>query len=258
MILECLDNELNENRARSSLNVLTPQQEEIRRKQPLTRSSKTEWLRYVHNRWSPITQHLTGQTVIVSRCANCQYRSPRWIHWPILQVTVLTERHKLENGLNEDTAGSEPFEDFRCSGCSSRGDAYDVTRFSRLPNILIIQLLRFLPDQEKKNTIVDFPLEDLNMDPYFLESDAPNPEDSERQVKRPFLYQCYAVIRHHGGTQNSGHYTTIVRQSEQAKSRWTEYDDRSVKEHKTYTSDKRRHDAYILFYRRKADAVQEL
>lgn len=258
MILECLDNELNENRAQSPLNVLTPQQEEIRRTQPLIRSSQTEWLRYVHDSWSPVTQHLTGQTVIVSGCANCGYRSPRWIHWPILQVSIFANRHRLEDGLRKETIGADASKDFRCVGCSHQCDASNETRFSRLPSILIIHLVRFSAGGEKNDTVVDFPLEDLNLDPYFLESDVPYPEDMERQVRRPFLYQCYAVIRHHGGTKHHGHYTTTVRQTEHPNSPWTEYSDLRVKEHNTYESDERRNDAYILFYRRKTDAMEKL
>jgi len=117
----------------------------------------------------------------------------------------------------------------------------------RLPNVLIIQMKRFLKNDNessyfrnasrKINEFVDFPLKSLDMSEYLL---------NKEENKEDWKYDLFGVS-HHMGKLQGGHYTATCYDTVQE--RWLNYDDASVSRatEKEIVSSS----AYILFYRRR-------
>ena len=108
-----------------------------------------------------------------------------------------------------------------------------------LPRILCICLTRFIKQGRyysyTKNTkLVEFPLENLNMEKYMCGPD-----------KKYSKYDLYAVSQHYG-SMGGGHYTAICKNID---GNWYCYDDESV--FRTSNKNVVTSEAYVLFYRRK-------
>ena len=141
-----------------------------------------------------------------------------------------------------------------CSNCKDHVRALKTMRVWRLPNILIIHLKRFefrnVFRRDKLDTLVDFPLEGLNMDPY--SNHRGKADDSGFMDDRvPSDYDLFAVVNHFG-RMGFGHYTAFARSwDETGPSRdWSLFDDSRV----LPVNDPREivgSAAYILFYRRR-------
>jgi ubiquitin carboxyl-terminal hydrolase 4/11/15 len=88
---------------------------------------------------------------------------------------------------------------------------------------------------DKLDTVVDFPIESLDMTKHVLGHDA---------SKGPLIYDLYAVSNHYGSL-SFGHYTAYAKNGDQ----WYYYDDSSVK--KVDPENAIANSAYNLFYRRR-------
>jgi len=138
----------------------------------------------------------------------------------------------------EDLAESEHF---FCNSCKSKQPSTKQLYIQRLPRVLCLHIKRFrwsVYARSKLDTLIEFPLNDLDMSGYLLKntsgtrfSDAGSP-----------LYDLAAVIVHHGTGAGSGHYTAYATNNQA----WFNFNDSSVQEtdHQTVHSSK----AYILFY----------
>ena len=108
--------------------------------------------------------------------------------------------------------------------------------FWSLPQILVITLKRFLPDgQHKINNLVQFPIENLDLNKYIIGYN-----------KSSYLYDLYGVCNHMGGV-HGGHYTAFVKNQDNV---WIHYNDTSVE----IVNDPLQiitPMAYCLFYRKK-------
>jgi ubiquitin C-terminal hydrolase len=105
--------------------------------------------------------------------------------------------------------------------------------FWSFPKIIVIALKRFSHDgMHKINSLVDFPLEKLDLKDYVK---GYNPEK--------YMYNLYGVCNHIGSV-NGGHYTAFVRN---ANDEWIHYNDTNVQKinEKNVVSPM----AYCLFYR---------
>ncbi|KAG0022961.1 Ubiquitin carboxyl-terminal hydrolase 33 [Entomortierella chlamydospora] len=130
---------------------------------------------------------------------------------------------------------------YRCTQCDALNDCRKTFRITQLPETLCIHLKRFRYDtySSKINTYVQFPLDDLDMTPFFKSND-PN---ELRNTK----YELYAMVRHRG-VVGGGHYIGYAKHV--ADNSWYEFDDTYVT--KKSASDVAKMEAYILFYRRKS------
>lgn len=120
-----------------------------------------------------------------------------------------------------------------------RGAKEDVLRqvnFWNFPDVLVLTLKRFSPDGQRKiQTLVDFPLENLDLSRYVR---GYKPES--------FIYDLFGVCNHMGGIMG-GHYTSFVKN---AAGQWIHYNDNMVEivsNPSVIVSPK----AYCLFYRKK-------
>ncbi|XP_038154331.1 ubiquitin carboxyl-terminal hydrolase 11 [Cyprinodon tularosa] len=128
-----------------------------------------------------------------------------------------------------------------CPVCKKHQLATKKLDLWSLPEVLIIHLKRFSYTKftrEKLDTIVDFPLRDLDFSRFLLRKDSSNQEPPSR-------YDLIAVSNHYGGLRD-GHYTSYAQNKDSAQ--WFYFDDSKVtvaSEDQIMTSA-----AYVLFYQR--------
>ncbi|KAF8568674.1 hypothetical protein P879_07479, partial [Paragonimus westermani] len=140
-----------------------------------------------------------------------------------------------------------------CDHCEEKTVCLIQNTISRLPDVLIIHILRFHNgDRRQKNCVhVDFDVT-LDMSKYTT-------SEYEKQHPLPLgdhslIYRLYAVV-YHDGALSFGHYTAACQVTNSAGDRpneaqWFEFDDECVKE--TNVDLVNRSSAYILFYERQS------
>ncbi|EGD75888.1 hypothetical protein PTSG_11617 [Salpingoeca rosetta] len=129
---------------------------------------------------------------------------------------------------------------WRCPVCKEPKEAEKQMEVWKLPDTLVIHLKRFSYNswwRDKLDTLVDFPLEGLDLGPYVLD---PQQHDSA-------VYDLYGVSNHMGGL-GGGHYTAYCLDT---NGRWYEFDDSYVGEiaPKNIVSTS----SYFLFYQRRSE-----
>lgn len=104
--------------------------------------------------------------------------------------------------------------------------------FWSLPNILVVDFKRFNSRNQKNQTLITFPLDDLDLSSYVI-----------GYKKSSYTYELYGVCNHYGGV-NGGHYTAFIKN---ANGKWYEFNDSTVNEmNPSHVVSPR---AYCLFYR---------
>ncbi|KAH9642619.1 hypothetical protein HF086_011212 [Spodoptera exigua] len=96
---------------------------------------------------------------------------------------------------------------WNCPNCKEKRDALKKLDISRLPPVLVIHFKRFYVDPKeymsnayrKKQTYIDFPLEELDMRQF-------------AHCSSPHAYNLYAVSNHYGSMEG-GHYTAYCKSS---------------------------------------------
>tara|TARA_B100001063_G_scaffold111533_2_gene104119 strand:+ start:3711 stop:4781 length:1071 start_codon:yes stop_codon:yes gene_type:complete len=106
--------------------------------------------------------------------------------------------------------------------------------FWSLPNILVITLKRFLNNGRKERSLVDFPIDNLDLSKYVIGYD-----------KHSYVYDLYGICNHSGGS-GGGHYYAYVKN---ANGKWYEFNDARVEEFSNLEKLKSCY-AYCFFYRK--------
>ncbi|CAL1578173.1 unnamed protein product [Knipowitschia caucasica] len=125
-----------------------------------------------------------------------------------------------------------------CPTCKKHQQATKKFDLWSLPRILVVHLKRFSYNRcwrDKLDTVVDFPIRDLNMSEFVCDPKA-----------GPYVYDLIAVSNHYGG-MGGGHYTAYGKNKMDGK--WYYFDDSSVSsasEDQIVTKA-----AYVLFYQRR-------
>uniref|UniRef100_A0A3P9NXZ1 Ubiquitin carboxyl-terminal hydrolase n=1 Tax=Poecilia reticulata TaxID=8081 RepID=A0A3P9NXZ1_POERE len=125
-----------------------------------------------------------------------------------------------------------------CPTCKKHQQATKKFDLWSLPRILVVHLKRFSYNRcwrDKLDTLVDFPIRDLNMSEFVCDPKA-----------GPYVYDLIAVSNHYGG-MGGGHYTAYGKNKMDGK--WYYFDDSSVSsasEDQIVTKA-----AYVLFYQRR-------
>lgn len=147
-----------------------------------------------------------------------------------------------------------------CSKCKDHVRAIKKLELWSLPRILVVHLKRFhygsRNRRDKISTLVQFPLENLDLGPYLLGhleglyADGSLPADgaapAEAAAAAAPLYDLFAVSNHYGG-MGGGHYTAYAKYRDDGS--WHYYDDSSVRA--SNPDDVQSTAAYVLFYHRK-------
>uniref|UniRef100_A0A674BJ43 Ubiquitin carboxyl-terminal hydrolase n=1 Tax=Salmo trutta TaxID=8032 RepID=A0A674BJ43_SALTR len=104
-----------------------------------------------------------------------------------------------------------------CPTCKKHQQATKKFDLWSLPRILVVHLKRFSYNRcwrDKLDTVVDFPVRDLNMSEFVCDPKA-----------GPYVYDLIAVSNHYGG-MGGGHYTAYGKNK--ADGKWHYFDDSSV------------------------------
>jgi ubiquitin carboxyl-terminal hydrolase 8 len=116
-----------------------------------------------------------------------------------------------------------------------RHDILQTTLLWNLPTILIISLKRFSYNGTKNNKLIDFPVNDMNMNKYVS------------GYKKENHYELFGVCNH-SGVSAGGHYTCYVKTFNK---KWYLFNDQMVTEIKDNLNQIITAKAYCLFYRLK-------
>ncbi|CAL8385878.1 unnamed protein product [Gadus morhua 'NCC'] len=124
-----------------------------------------------------------------------------------------------------------------CPTCKQHQQATKKLDLWSLPPVLVVHLKRFSYSRymrDKLDSLVDFPLSDLDMSEFLINPNA-----------GPCRYDLIAVSNHYGG-MGGGHYTAYAKNKEDMK--WYNFDDSSVSpaNHDQIVSKA----GYVLFYQR--------
>jgi len=128
-----------------------------------------------------------------------------------------------------------------CKDCKKHQRAYKKLELFYTPPLLVLHLKRFEYSSigryrtyaEKIGSLIEFPLDDLDLSPYII-----GPDYSKA------IYELYAVSQHFGSC-SGGHYTAVCKNN----GKWYDFNDSSVSP--TSESSVVSSAAYLLFYRRK-------
>ena len=125
-----------------------------------------------------------------------------------------------------------------CPKCKSEQLAEKKMEIYSCPDILIIHLKRFRNEQ-KLDTLVNFPLKDLDMTQYVKK---------KKTNDEKYIYDLFAVGNHYGSI-HGGHYVAYAKNC--IKDKWYEFNDDSVSD--LNESGVVTQSAYTLFYRRRGE-----
>ncbi|CAD8047703.1 unnamed protein product [Paramecium sonneborni] len=122
-----------------------------------------------------------------------------------------------------------------CKVCQEHVQAFKSMQIYKAPQILIFTLKRFktsnIQFKQKLETFVDFPIENLDMTDYLINSNTPKEFHKENMTnngeinKKQVIYDLYAISNHFGGI-GGGHYTAFAKNK--FTNKWYDFDDSSV------------------------------
>ncbi|KAH7105795.1 cysteine proteinase [Auriculariales sp. MPI-PUGE-AT-0066] len=163
----------------------------------------------------------------------------------------------LDDCLNEFTREEILSEEdpWYCPRCKKHQQATKKFELWKVPDVLVIHLKRFSNSRmlrDKIDTLVDFPIESLDLEPRVGEraalkavTAAEGGELSE-ELDEPLVYDLFGVDEHVGGL-GGGHYRAYAKNQEDDT--WYHFDDSHVSQAAPKESISRA--AYLLFYRRR-------
>ncbi|XP_060532996.1 ubiquitin carboxyl-terminal hydrolase 2-like isoform X2 [Cylas formicarius] len=222
-----------------------PPQKDIDDSLPDAEKAAEAWKRYLRVDNSFIVDVFVGQLKSTLKCTHCGHCSVTFDPFWDLSLPLPSSRpagntirlsHCLDTFAEEETLDGD--EKPTCARCKERRKCTKSFAIQKFPQTLVIHLKRFSPMERfrgKLNTLVEFPLEGLDLSSYAAEPHhAPPPR-----------YTLYAVSNH-SGTSCSGHYTAYCRHP--YDQRWHEYNDSRVTAASTRFVVSP--EAYVLFYER--------
>ncbi|CAJ0824154.1 21934_t:CDS:2 [Entrophospora sp. SA101] len=268
-LLDGLHEDLNIVKVKPIIKELTEKEEEIMEGLPIQIASVFEWDRYMMRNSSIVVSLFQGQFRNQLKCLSCGKTSTTYNTFMYLSLPIPKSKSGNKNVnllecldafIKEEVLEGE--DAWKCPKCKIHQRATKRLSISRLPDVLLIHLKRFSfkgPFRDKMETLIDFPLKNLDLTRY-VPSPLPqsvnnsgkkvllNSTDSDALIDSlqqvgPFVYNLYAVSNHYGGL-NGGHYTACVRNS--FKNEWHNFDDSRVSVCKEESVKSRA--AYNLFY----------
>ena len=278
-LVDTLHEDFNENWARTPLRMLTEEEEAKRERQPRVIVAKTEWARWTHRENSFVTSLFYGQQSSRLRCQKCGSTSTTYEPWAILPVEIpdgeqtTTLQSCLRSHMQDELLDES--NQWECPRCKVHRSATKKFTITRMPPFMVLQLKRFITnprtgDQRKKTIRVRFPLDHLDMEEFVL----PQPSSREAQdiatmygpdalktdqaLTPPYVYDAYAVVRHHGNSTRSGHYTCAVK--DRVRGCWRYFNDQSATDFQAENLPSGREldndQAYMIFYQRRQPGEQ--
>ncbi|KAI9296170.1 cysteine proteinase [Neoconidiobolus thromboides FSU 785] len=194
-------------------------------------ASDLAWERHLQRDSSIIVSLFQGQLKSKLQCKICGKTSTTfnvfmYLSLPIPKLNQVNLLDCLNTFVKEETLDGDNA--WNCPKCKCARPATKILTISRLPDVLLIHLKRFSyegPFRNKLDTLVDFPLKGLDLEP-FIPKYAPKSNIlSPKGIPLGNSYDLYAVSNHYGSL-TGGHYTAYVRSGYGGK--WHCYDDSRV------------------------------
>ena len=281
-LVDGLHEDMNVRWAKPPLKELTPAEEAHRELMPKSYVAKIEWGRFTYRDQSFITSLFGGQYMSKLRCLTCGHTSTTYDAFYSLSVEIPT----LPRGKNPTLADClESYcaqeilrgaDQARCDKCKEFRDSSKQITLTRAPQFLVIHFKRFNSTSrgvsKKINTAIDFPVENLDLQPYMLppptpaetaqisSSFGPEAAKADPAMSAPYTYDAYGIVRHLGPTMEEGHYKALVK--DRVRRTWRCFNDRIAEdfvpgkgEYKG-SGDLRNGQAYIVFYQRNMGVQQ--
>ncbi|EUC59103.1 ubiquitin carboxyl-terminal hydrolase, partial [Rhizoctonia solani AG-3 Rhs1AP] len=260
-LLDGLHEDLNRIIVKPQFEELTLEREAELERMPKQLAGAHEWARYKRRNDSIVVDYFQGQFCNQMQCLTCGQTSTTYNAFLNLSVPIPAAKGVTRLPLDEcikALVGREVMDNedaWHCPRCKTARRAAKQLTFSRMPPVLIIHLKRFSfkgPFTDKLETLVEFPLKDLDLTNYMPPPLTPNmdkdglerfsPQDPRAQIP-PYKYELYGVANHFGSL-SSGHYTAFVK----SRGKWMYCDDSRITpaEPKEVVGKP----AYILFYKR--------
>ncbi|XP_048025458.1 ubiquitin carboxyl-terminal hydrolase 8 isoform X1 [Megalobrama amblycephala] len=201
-------------------------------------AAELAWSKHKLLNESIIVALFQGQFKSTVQCMSCQHKSRTFETFMYLTLEMTASSKCSLQDCLKLFSKEERLTDsnrFYCRHCKTHRDAIKKMQIWKVPPILLVHLKRFKYDgrwREKLQTLVDFPLDNLDLSQYVI---GPKPN-----LKK---YNLYAVSNHYGG-MDGGHYTAYCKNP--LKQRWFKFDDHEVSE--ISASSVRSAAAYIFFY----------
>jgi ubiquitin C-terminal hydrolase len=210
----------------------------------LVKKGLETWKKFYENNYSFFIETFNGSTISHIKCNQCNEEDTVFEPFNTLSLDLneLSGSDNLINCLNNYFNSSDNIDTWNCEKCKNKG-CTKHTGLWTVPNYLIIHLKRFKQTPNglsKNNSLVEFPLKDLDITPFISKDKA----DSDN-----YIYDLYAV-NHHGGGLNGGHYWSSCKNMD---GNWYNFNDANVSKYNKATLEQQivTNDAYILFYHRK-------
>lgn len=214
------------------------------------------WNNFMKKEISPIKQLFTGLQKTSIECSVCGNHSNNFEIYQMLSLSIpiddkirdLYKTFKLEDLINKYVSKERLDEDnmIKCDFCHIKNKQIKQTKLWKTPQVLIIQIKRFLMNDygivsQKLNNLITYPVRDLDMSPY-IDDDSPYKNNSK--------YHLFSVNCHHSlgnfNTINFGHYTSMVKSIND--NCWYHYDDSTPVEKVISDTQLINKNAYLLFY----------
>ncbi len=177
------------------------------------------WATYYRKEYSPIVQHLYGQTQTRLICTACNATSVRYEPWGTLKVPI-PGADKAGNpipSLQEcirAAFSTETPDDYRCDHCKEKGKVQIIPRISRFPKYLILSLKRFTNTGSKVHARIPYNPDHISFDEWVA---WPSSAIASQ-------YRVIACIEHMGSC-TGGHYCMRARDTTGSEDAWMVYDD---------------------------------
>ena len=211
---------------------------------PDRKAAQAAWDDFKISNHSFIFNLFWGQHKSTLQCSRCGNQSVKFETFSHLSVPMPSRSGQcsLNDCIRLYLAG-ETVSGWKCPKCKNSIEAMKRLDIWYLPPILIIHIQRFYNAGmwRKKQCNVEFPLDNLNMEPYIINKEARH---------RNHRYQLYAVVNHFG-CMEGGHYTAFCRAT--AHGRWHRFNDHEVNQINSGAVQSSA--SYILFYSAMEDGL---
>ncbi|KAG9098317.1 ubiquitin-specific protease doa4 [Ceratobasidium sp. UAMH 11750] len=264
-LLDGIHEDLNRIFVKPNPEELTPEREAELERMPKQLAGAYEWARYRRRNDSIVVDYFQGQFCNQMQCLTCGETSTTYNAFLNLSVPIPVSKGVSRVSLIQciDALVNKEVMDnadaWHCPRCKKARRAAKQLTLSRVPPVLIIHLKRFSfkgPFTDKLETLVEFPLQDLDLTNYMpsplppgrdrdeLKSlEAYSPQTDPRCQMPQYKYELYGVTNHFGSL-SSGHYTAFVK----SRGKWLYCDDSRIAS--ADSKDVVGKPAYILFYKR--------
>ena len=189
------------------------------------------WNKFCRNNYSAIISTFYAQCKNTITCP-CSHQSlNREQHCGIM---VDVAEH-LSDSIEQYFKG-QVIDGYKCESCHTRQRVSQQRRIEVLPEVLVIQVNRFLDNNFKNNKVLPFTHElDLGL---YVE-----PDLGTHHIQ----YKLVGMVCHYGSLLNSGHYNVVFKHND---GHWYIADDEHVRQIKQVSMQQMGSTAYMFFYRR--------